>query len=584
MSSTFMTRFTKISLLLSFLFFLILPPTTRKTNTHSSFFSWQLNAAPRSAKGQKEKTFRADFRDQNIQDFLKAMSAVIGKNIMVDDRVNGNITVISPEPIPVSQAYDYLLSVLSMRGMSTVEENGVLRVLPLKEAIARDYDIHFGRKAFARDENSTSVITHIMPIYYSKPSRLASLLKRVTGPNTELIDYDENKTIILTGELLEVNRLVSMIDILDKEEEQKGDSTQSYGNIHIIRLEHMQADSMEQTLRKIKLPYFDPQNPNMQDKAIEIYGFKETNSLVFVGDDEQFQPIKSIIEQLDIAREQVLLEVLIVEVSAEANNIYGIDWGVTAGGASGQFNTGTLSKSGLISKGAINTSGVNTLLGFSLGFLQSGNGISALLNANINKSGFTVLSAPQILTLNNQEAEINVGQDVPVVSGQLTSSEGTTKSVTVEYRPTGVKLKFTPNINNGRTVTLNIYGEVKEISGSTNFGTYSNPQFNKRDIKTSVRVNDNQTLVIGGLVSSNKQTNINKIPILGDIPLLGYMFKRVEKKVNKKNLLFFITPHIISNQMLADRYSEDMIRRIYQETEKAEEENPPLKKLWKPKK
>lgn len=556
-----MKLFTRLFLFLLVLFLL-----------HGDFTSALLaqskKTSKNSARKKRVKTFRADFRDQDIQDFLKAMSAVIGQNIMVDDRIHGKITVISPKPIPVSQAYGYLLSVLSMKGMSLVNEDGILKVLPLKEAIARDYNIHYGRTPFVREENSSSIITHVVPLLDAKPSRLAPLLKRVTGPNTELIDYDDNNLLIITGELQEVNRLVSIIDMVDKEKP-KDDDTQSYGDIHLIRLEHMQADAMEQTLRKIKLP--DPKVtalPGQQtiSKPIEIYGFKETNSLVFIGSQEMFLPVKSLIQKIDIAREQVLLEVLIVEVSADSTNNYGIDWSVSGTGPTGQFNSGTLSSSGLVSNGTLNTSGFNTLLGFSLGFLQGGSGVSALLNANINNKGFTILSAPQILTLNNQEAEINVGQDIPVVTGQLTTDNSS--STTVEYRPTGVTLKFTPNINNGKMVTLKLYGEIKAVSGTSTVGGYSNPQFNKRDIKTSVRVNDNQTLVIGGLVSSDKETNVYKIPVLGDIPLLGYLFKRVEKTVKKQNLMFFITPHIISNQMLADRYTEEMIRKMYNESRK----------------
>lgn len=529
--------------------------------------------AQAKTKPTKEKTFRADFRNQNIQDFLKAMSAVVGKNIIIDDRVQGNITVISPNRIPVSQAYNYLLSVLSMRGMSVVEENNALKVLPIREAIARDQTIHFGREPLPMQEASSSVITHIVPLLGSRPSQLAPLLKQVTGGNTEVIPLDDNEMIVMIGEMVEVNRLVTILDMIDKEKLVATES-ESYGDIHILRLEHMQADVMEQTLRKIQLPdksFPVPPGQPVPKKPIEIYGFKETNSLVFVGSNELFLPVKALIQKIDTAREQVLLEVLIAEVSADSANSYGIDWSFTGPAGNAQLNTGTLANSGLISKstGMINPAGVNTLLGFSLGFLQHGKGIAALVNANINKKGFTVLSAPQILTLNNQEAEINVGQDVPVVTGQLANTDGTARSTTVEYRPTGVKLKFTPNINNGRMVTLNIFGEIKEIAGSSTI--YDNPQFNKRDIKTVVRVNNNQTLVIGGLVSSNKETKVYKIPVLGDIPLLGYLFKRVERSTKKKNLLFFITPHIINNQMLADRYTEDMIQKLYEASKEATE-------------
>lgn len=530
------------------------------------------------AANKKEKTFRVDFRDKDIDEFIKSMSAIIGKNIILDDKVKGKITVISPRRIPVSRAYAYLTSVLAIRGMGIVEENDkLLKIVPIAEAVARSQKIVLGREAVGEDQlQENEIITHIVPIIGGKPSRLSGILKRLTNATTNLVDYDEASMLVITGGSYEVNRLVKIIAEIDVEFD-KDDTTEpetqndSFGYIHIYRLEYMQADKIEAMLRKMNLPDVDQkqqQNKNANvktpTKKIEVVAHQESNTIIFIGDEEEFQGVKQLIKRIDIPRDQVLLEVLIVEVSADDNNSFGVDWRVETPHT--QFNTGLTAEGGIVDTNG-DITGVNTLLGFSLGVLEAGaDSVAGLINLNVNKENFAILSAPQILTLDNQEAEINVGQDVPVVTGQRTSTEGTISSVSVEYRPTGVKLKFTPHVNKLGMVQVDLFGEVKEIAGTSD--VYSNPEFTKRDFKTSVRVNHAQTIVIGGLVSNNRNKSVRKIPIFGDIPVLGFLFKRTSTTIQKKNLLVFITPHVLTNADLATSVTEQLKKQQIKEYKK----------------
>ncbi|MDW8307650.1 MAG: secretin N-terminal domain-containing protein, partial [Leptospiraceae bacterium] len=508
-----------------------------------------------------------DFRDQEIQDFLKAMSAIIGKNFVTDDRVKGKITVISPRRIPISEAEYYLRSVLMVRGFGLIEEGpNLVRVVPVRDAIAGSPWIALGREPLSAEEiKEDKVITHIVPLIGSKPSRMAPVLKRLTGPNTDIVDFDESEMIVITGSVYEVNRLVrivGMIDIARKKEEKEEEPT-SLGNVHIYRLEHMQAENVEQTLRKVSIPVEmekkdAQQQGQIQRKNIDIVAHKETNTLIFVGTREEYELVRGLIKRIDLPRDQVLLEVLIVEVAADDANSFGIDWRVGRG-ATAQFNTGLAAEGNLINnKGEI--TGINTLLGFSLTVIdRTVTDILGLINANIRRENFAIISAPQVLTLDNQEAEINVGEDIPIITGSRLAgaADQTVQTFQYEYRPVGVKLKFTPQINKNKMVTLNLYQEVKAISGATQ-DALANPKFSKRDIKTVVRVEDGQTIVIGGLVSTDKTRNVRKIPILGDIPLLGYLFKRTSLTLKKTNLLVFITPHILTSRKVADKVTEDL--------------------------
>jgi len=248
-----------------------------------------------------------------------------------------------------------------------------------------------------------------------------------------------------------------------------------------------------------------------------------------------------------------LLEVLIAEVSGSDINDFGIDWryvGQDAGYT--QFNSGLALEGKLIDEKG-NITGNNTLAGFSIGFLQKGGDLLAIFNANVSNRNFNVLSSPQILTLDNQEAEINVGQDVPVKTQERKSGGGTSEATvnSFEYRPAGIKLKFTPHINPENKINLELFTEVTNIEGGITSGI--NPVFSKRNVKTFINVENRQTIVIGGLVSEEQLKAIQKIPLLGDIPLLGFLFRRTTYTTKKNNLMVFITPIILDNADIANK-------------------------------
>ncbi len=540
-------------------------------------------------KGKKDKAkdkdsyFRPDFRDQEIQDILKIFSKIIGKNIIADEKVKGKITVISPYKIPSSLAYPYLYSMLAIKGFGIVEENeNLIRVVAIKDALAGSPLIFLGREEIKDTEIKSDLpVTQILPVYGSKPSRLAAILKRLTSANTDLVDYDDISMLIITGSLFEVNRLIRISNLIDyqgppPECDEKKDPdcgrVRVDGSVHVYRLENMQAENIEATLKKVQLPVEPlPAAPaatgqtstpavtqaNVQKKPIDVIAHKETNSIIYVGTNDEFELVKSLIKRIDLQRQQVFLEVLIVEVGVDKNNLFGIDW-IAGKGGSGQFNSGVALKSGLIdtTSGTFKQGALNQNSGFSLTFLNdSVANIIGILNAQVGKSNFVVVSAPQVLTLDNQEAEINVGQDVPVRVNSFTNVTGT-QSNSFEYRPVGIKLKFTPQVNKNRMVTINLFQEVKSLIPSSD--PTANPTIAKKDIKTFVRVQDGQTIVIGGLVSNDRTATISKVPILGDLPLVGFIFRRTETITKRRNLMVFITPHILTNRAIADKVTEDL--------------------------
>jgi len=552
---------------------------------------------------KKGSSFTADWRDTELKDFLLGMSAIIKKNILIDDSVKGKkITIISQKRIPVEDAYNFMKSVLEAQGFGVIEEDNIVKVVKIKDALAKTQTVRVGKDLISEtDVTDNKIITQIVPLDYMSGADLEPILKRVTSQDTDVIITRNSNTIVLSGSSADINKLLKLVNNLDNPIPTSGPGAiSSAGDIHIYTLEYNEAEKLAAILVKLDLPELDetttdpaapatvgadgkpapPQPVNNQPKQkipgkiekIKAVAHKESNSIIITSTKREWQEIQKIIKVLDQARKQVLLEVLIVELTSTDLNDFGIDWRYREL-AYAQFNTGLAAQGGVLDANGRPTN-VNTLSGFSLGFLNRGSQqIVGILNANSTNENFNVLSAPQVLTLDNQEAEINVGQDVPVRTQNRNAGLGGDNAVTVanfEYRPTGIKLKFTPHINKNNKITLDLYQEIKNVAGISSEATGGNPTFNKRDIKTTIVVDNIQTIVIGGLISNDKQKKVSRIPILGEIPLIGNLFRRTTNQLKKTNLMVFLTPHILNDRTSSDRIT--IQKKIEQEREEKERE------------
>lgn len=514
-----------------------------------------------------ERTFYANWRDTELNDFLKGMSAILRKNILLDESLKGKkITIISQKEIPIKNAFVFMKSVLESLGFGVVEEPDLISIVKIKDALARSPVVRVGKDLIPENEvGDYRTITQIIPVENVKPEELEPILKRLTSPNTDVIVYKNTNTIVLSGSAADINKLLTLVTELDlKLEDTAPGSVSSAGDVHIYTLEHSEAEKIAGTLVKLDNPVVQSEETTPEKRAqgqtppkvekIKAVGHKESNSVIVTATNSEWNEIRKIIKVLDSARKQVLLEVLIVELTSSDLNDFGIDWRYK-GQAFGQFNSGLSKEANIINaNGQINPN-INTLSGFSLGFLKAGSEqIIGILSANQGNENFNVLSAPQVLTVDNQEAEISVGQDVPVRTQSRNAGTGGANAVTVdnyEYRPTGIKLKFTPHVNKNNKITLELFQEIKNIAEIALSG--GNPTFNRREIKTSITIENTQSIVIGGLISNDKQKRIIKIPLLGDIPYLGHLFKRTTEKIKKTNLMVFITPHILDSRENADK-------------------------------
>ncbi len=558
--------------------------------------------APAKEIDPKNKYFTLNFKDVEITEFLNMMSQLIGKNIIIDDKVRGKITITSVKKFPVSQAYDILLSILEVKGLAAVETTpSLLKIIPVKDAIKKNAEIVIDGKSQGIKTKQEKTVTYLLSVKYSDANEIATALRSLKPNNVDIVVYQSLNIIIMSGVSSEIDGLVKIAQELDKEIKEKPEEDKlSSGNIHVYHLENADAEQLAAVLSRIPFSEtakiaqgpINPPNPNVQPNQpggqpsvrpsarvtrttrtqptvasaaqtskLSIIPNKETNSLVIYATPEEFNEIKRIIKELDIVRDQVLIEALIVEISADKSWNLGVDWMV--GGKSGGNAFGGSSIMGNppsfgVPSGATLPAGKELAMplatGFQLGFLSSEKALSfALLSLSETDKNFNILSTPQLLTVDNHEAEMNIGSEIPVTSNTRITDTNTVFN-TYEYKSVGLKLKITPHITKNDKITLDLYQEVNDVLGATT--TSQLPTLTKRDFQTKVTVYDGKTVVIGGLIKSNKGVEETKIPLLGDIPILGWLFKRRSESTVKTNLLVFITPHLVTKRERMDAITE----------------------------
>ncbi|MBM3212715.1 hypothetical protein FJZ33_10880, partial [Candidatus Poribacteria bacterium] len=275
---------------------------------------------------------------------------------------------------------------------------------------------------------------------------------------------------------------------------------------------------------------------------VKIVAEQTTNSLVITTYQRNFKTLEKIIKQLDIMLPQVLIEAKIVEVTLNDESKFGIEW---------------MWEQDTKVKGKNYTQSGNTAFKlaeevYGLKYSILGQNLESLLMALEKNTNVNILATPRILTLDNREAVINIGQEVPYLQSTQQTSSGNVIT-TYDFRDVGVILTVTPRINKSETVTMEVQQEINSL---IEFTLFNAPVVAKREASSSVTVKDGQTMIIGGIIQDNKTTTTHKIPILGSIPFIGKLFQRQENKTEKTELMVFITPHIVRNPEEAEKVSQ----------------------------
>ena len=596
----------------------------------------KMPAKKKAEPGKEEVRYvTIDFDDVDIRVFIKFISELTGSNFVIDRRVKGKVTIISPKKISVKEAYKVFESVLDVHGFSVVPAGDIIKIVPSKDARTKNIETRLKSGAITPEDK---VVTQIISLNYASPDELKKVLAPLISKSSVILSYIPTGMLIVTDLLSNIKRLIKIVSALDIEgiEEQisvipleRASSTeiaksldqifqktarQKKGSIastikivadertntiitlasendttrirqliklldkdvprgeerlRVYRLENADAEELSEVLMNI--PSKGTKNTQkgktpLLSKDISIVPDKATNSLIITAERDDYKVLEGVIKQLDVPRPMVYIEALIMEVNVDKDFNLGVQWQggeqfhsgsdkAYVGGFKGAEIMPTINATtGVVSYGSGLSLGV---LGgtINIGGVQFPN-LGAILQAYQKDKDVHILSTPQILTLDNEEAEIYVGENVPYQTRE--DSSDVTDYSSYEYKDVGVTLRITPQINLERFVRLNIFQEVTKLSGTTS----DRPTTYKRTTKTVVTIKDTNTIVIGGLIGDDITNTVYKTPCLGDIPGLGWLFKYKSETREKRNLFIFITPHIVENPREAKAIYEEKQEHI----------------------
>ncbi|MBF0376615.1 MAG: type II secretion system secretin GspD [Desulfamplus sp.] len=609
-----------------------------------------------------------DFNDVDINLFIKFISELTHKNFIVDNRVKGNVTIISPSKISINEAYRVFESVLNVHGFSTVEAGDVIKILPSPDARSQNLDttilndssidssllgnspLKFNRSGSIGD-GGDKMVTRIIPLKYADTEEMKRIFTPLVSKGSVILSYSDTNMLIITDTDSNIERLLKIINAVDvmgigkklsvipleyadseklvnnlseifaaRSRGEKGkedpdmvvklvsdERTNSIvllasetetervkqlielldqkvpkgeEKIRVYYLEHASAENLAKVLMEIPTSTDNSKQDNsgkksvpILSKSIKITADKATNSLVIMGDKDDYPVIEEVISKLDIPRAMVYIECLIMEVNVTNGFQLGTEWragegfdeddsgndqGVYFGGFGGS-GTGTNAYSNF---NTIATTG-NLPAGFAVGVmgktLKIGNivfpSIGAVVQAYKSNKDAHILSTPQILTTDNEEAALTIGKNVPYQTRSAADNATETYS-SYEYKDVGITLKITPQISKDRLVRLNVFQEITKLDSVTQ-NNNDRPTTLKRQIQTTLIVEDGNTVVIGGLIDESLSESQQSLPCLGDIPGVGYLFKTVSKGADRTNLYVFLTPKVVKNPLEAQKIYQD---------------------------
>ncbi len=623
----------------------------------------------RPAAAQRTTRVTMDFKDVDIEELVKTISKLTGRNFMIDERVRGKVTIISPTPLSIEEAYRVFLAALEFRNLTIVQTGPIYKVVPLQNAIKNPTDISSGKGALAAREQ---FVTRIVQLSYVDANEVSNLLKQFSSSYGTVVAYPPTNLLIIGDTALQINRMLELLESIDVEGSEQAmemlklenisaqeaarivqdvfaaqagatapgqasprvarrratggaavasgsqvrvipiDALNSViviassseladvkallakldvkpetagGTIHVYYLSYANAEELSSTLAGFaqqgaggaaarRPPAGQPGQQGAAaapavaefEGGIKITPDKRTNSLIIISSPGDYNRLREIIRKLDIPRSQVYVEAVIMEVSVDKVRELGLAWhsGTEINGGDGvAFGGQALGGLNTLSVG---TTGVPSFSGLFLGALAKPIdfngvqifGLGALLRALQTDDTVNILSTPNILTSDNEDAEIVVGQNVPFITGQ-TATTGGNVLTSIERQDVGITLKITPQINAGGKVKLKLEQEISSVQASAPAGLNVNQQgliTRKRSAKTTVVVKDRQTVVIGGLMSDELSRSEGKIPVLGDIPVLGWFFRASNNTSRKTNLLIFLTPYVVTTREEMQRYSD----------------------------
>ena len=609
-------------------FMLAISPTLLSQN------NGQPVAEDASSQTLPDEAFMINLRQADLTNFIEWVAARTGKNIIVDNNVRGKVTIYSNREVSPEEAYTIFLTVLDMNGLAAIDEGSTIKIVQSASAKTANTPYYDDRS------NEKETDTAIIDLKHADPAKITAILRPLLPLATAIQTYEKTFIVTGIAESIsKARKLLAILDqptdqvtydiyaaihadsadisktvksIIDKLNSPQakvggavfdmvvdertnsvliiGDSQQrkkavnllkkldtplsNEGNTQVVYLNYIEAKEIASILKNVGDGILKKSNDNKTSFSIE--SSEATNALVITGPNGLLNSLKSIIAKLDIQRAQVMIEAVIVQITGDVDDDFGLIWGGSSlydtnqDGSVAAINVFNSSDALANIANGINTGTPEALAtgfisnsGLTYGYLENGNLIGAI-RAISTRNKTNIMSTPTIVALDNEEASLLVGQNVPFQTGSTNLTSASPFS-TVKRQDIGITLKVTPRINQGDSITLEIEQTTENVASK---GDALDLVTNKTEIKTSALIKDGQVLVLGGLIKNDETQGRSQVPILGDLPLLGRLFRSNSINKTRNNLMVFIKPTILKDQLqisglTAQRYAFMRERQLH---------------------
>lgn len=555
---------------------------------------------------------KINFRDADIRSVIESVAEITGESFVLDPRVKGKVTIISPEAIDKSLLYEAILSAIQVQGYQAIRDGAVTRIVPFNQS----FNLAGG--------GNSQLVTEILKVRYVQAATLIPVLKPLMSNGARVQAYNQSNYLVVSDIRSNVDRLKMLLNQLD-DPDQTAVEVISLEHISAAEAVHIAGQLKQLQKQELSLVEDDLNNrvivsgpgsartafktmlksldvPLSKKGSVEVIylnysraaelkpvldglltseillrlagettakGKKSStktsykveidelnNAIILAAPAAVIREIRAIVDKLDISRPQVLIEAVIAQLSEEQANELGADLMYTSkdkGGYLTNFDGLLTTLVGTATNGTPETAALSTLVGnipksaIAAGGdfdPATGKGMGLLIQALKTDEDTNILSTPSVVTLDNEEAKLTSGEEVPFASGKYTSgSNGASNPFTTYNREeVGILLTVKPQISKGNAIRLEIEQESSKVLTTDNNGQTTT---SKNTIKTNVMIEDGQLLVLGGLIEDNFKDAESKVPLLGDIPLLGKIFTKSVKEDKKNVTMMFIRPTII---------------------------------------
>ncbi len=562
-----------------------------------------------SIQSHAQETFLLNYQDVDIAKVTQDISKFSKKTLILDPRVKGRISIFSDSILSAEQVWDVYLRTIQVHGFAALSDGGVVRIVPENEATRDSNESlsqsSIETKIFTlKNRAAGEILSQIKPItgrqshLSSIPSinsillvdkksnieRIGQLLKKIdqndsaaikiiklnnlssveavrildrlkaqnnpTINNFIAVPFTPSNSVILSADQVVTNNITETLNTLDKD-------ALTGGSIAVLYLKYAKAEEVAAIINAVSSRFAGEDN----EKPIVTH-HRETNSLIVSSEETNLEVIRNLVSKLDIRRAQVLVEAIIVELSETAAKSLGVET-IFAGAQDGNVPVGITrfqngSNPDLVAlAGSLIEDGENATLsnvasssllqssGLVSGFgdLSGGDSFAGIISAVADDQNSDVLSTHTVIAMDNEPANLVIGQEIPITTGESLGSNNANPFRTTSRQEVGIKLSITPQINEGNSVILEIKQEVSGVVGPLT-GT-ADLITNKRSIETTVLVDNNQMIVLGGLNEDDLQESVSKVPLLGSIPVFGRLFSSSAESRVQRNLMVFLRPTIL---------------------------------------